>query len=155
MEWFSVIVLILVGTFLVVGEILFIPGVFVAGTIGVIMNIIGVIFSYKYFDNTIGTIVLIVTILVNVFSLAFVFRGKSWERFALKDESSGKAKIDHHSIFKLGDKGVTISTLKPVGKAIFGEKEVEVSSLGGYIEENREVEIIQILSDKILVKELS
>jgi membrane-bound ClpP family serine protease len=154
MEWLTVIILILVGTFLVVGEIVFIPGVIVAGTIGVVFNIIGIVLGYKYFDSTIGTGILIATILLNILSLVYVFRSKSWESFSLKDESEGKAQKDYLSELNVGDKGMTISTLKPVGKAIFGELEVEVSSFGGYIAENIKVEISQISSNKILVKEL-
>jgi membrane-bound ClpP family serine protease len=154
MEWLTVIILILVGTFLVVGEIVFIPGVIVAGTIGVVFNIIGIVLGYKYFDSTIGTGILIATILLNILSLVYVFRSKSWESFSLKDASEGKAQKDYLSELNVGDKGMTISTLKPVGKAIFGELEVEVSSFGGYIAENIKVEISQISSNKILVKEL-
>jgi membrane-bound ClpP family serine protease len=154
MEWLVVIGFILVGTFLVIGEIVFIPGIFIAGFFGVTMNAVGVFLSYKHFGSTIGTIVLVSTILVNLVGLILVFRGKSWEALALKDVMTGKAKEDFRTLLKVGDKGTTISTLKPVGKAIFGESEVEVSSLGTYIEENKEIEIYQINSDKILVKEL-
>lgn len=52
----------------------------------------------------------------------------------------------------IGDKGQTISSLKPIGKALFQENEIEVSSNGGFVNENIEIEIIRIESNKIFVQ---
>ena len=48
--------------------------------------------------------------------------------------------------------GLSSSSLKPYGKAIFGNKTYEVKSLENFIEENKKIKIINILQDKILVK---
>ncbi|SNS96950.1 NfeD-like C-terminal, partner-binding [Ekhidna lutea] len=152
MEWFTIISLILVGAFLVIAEILFIPGIFIAGTLGVLCSIYGVYLSFEYFDSTTGTIVLILAVIVNVLSLVLAFRGKTWERFSLQQSHESKVNQDFKHSLKLGDKGRTISTLKPIGKAIFNDVVIEVRSKGNYVDENVEIEIEKIDNTRIFVK---
>lgn len=152
MEWITIISLILLGIFLVISEILFIPGIFIAGTIGVLCSIYGVYLSYDYFGSTTGTIVLVSTIGLNVLSFFLAFRGKTWEQFSLKQSHHSRVNEDFKVELKIGDKGKTISTLKPVGKAIFNDNVLEVRSKGNYIDENVEIEIERIDSTKIFVK---
>jgi membrane-bound ClpP family serine protease len=152
MEWITIISLILLGIFLVISEILFIPGIFIAGTIGVLCSIYGVYLSYDYFGTTTGTIVLISTIALNVLSFVLAFRGKTWEKFSLRQSHIAKVNEDFKYDLKIGDKGKTISTLKPIGKAIFNDSVLEVRSKGNYIDENVEIEIERIDSTRIFVK---
>ena len=151
MEWIIVVSLILFGTLLLMAEIVFIPGVFVAGLIGVGLTVVGIVQSYGYFGTTVGNMVLVGAFVTNVIGLMIVFRGKSWEKFALKQTMEGKVNEELQNQFKIGDKGVTLSVLRPVGKALFNDKEVEVSSRGGIIEENEAIEIIELESTKIIV----
>ena len=51
-----------------------------------------------------------------------------------------------------GDKGTTVSSLKPIGKAMFGDHEIEVRSDGGFVAENIEIEVKRIDSSKIIVQ---
>lgn len=152
MEWITIISLILLGIFLVISEILFIPGIFIAGTIGVLCSIYSVYLSYDYFGTTTGTIVLISTIALNVLSFVLAFRGKTWEKFSLRQSHIAKVNEDFKYDLKIGDKGKTISTLKPIGKAIFNDSVLEVRSKGNYIDENVEIEIERIDSTRIFVK---
>ena len=56
------------------------------------------------------------------------------------------------SHLKVGDIGISSSTLKPYGKGIFNNKTYEIKSTENFIEENKKIKIINILQDKILVK---
>ena len=53
---------------------------------------------------------------------------------------------------KEGDVGESSSSLKPIGKALFGDKEYEVSSRGNFITEKQSVKIIKIDKNKIYVE---
>ncbi|WP_436515018.1 NfeD family protein [Ekhidna sp. To15] len=152
MELITIISLILIGIFLVIAEILFIPGIFIAGTVGVLCSIYGVYLSFDYYGNETGVIVLIATILTNVLAFVLAFRGKTWERFSLRQSHVAKVNEDIKIDLNVGDTGKTISVLKPIGKAIFNEIVVEVRSKGNYIDENVEIEIERIESKKIFVK---
>ena len=152
MDWITIIGLILLGTFLIISEIIFVPGTTIVGVLGFIFSIYGVYLGYDYFGMSTGTVLLIGTVLVNVTALFLAFKGKSWERFSLKGSMQGKYNDDFKIDLKIGDKGTTISSLKPVGKAMFDDHEIEVRSNGGFINENVEIEVRRIESSKIFVQ---
>jgi membrane-bound ClpP family serine protease len=147
-EWLIIIGLILTGIFLVVAEIIFIPGIFVAGAIGALLSIYGVNLAYTNFGDITGHIVLLGAIVGNVAGVVLSLRGKSWERFSLKE--TNVSKVNEVSL-QIGDLGVTLSSLKPYGKALFGDSEVEVRSNGEFLEENTNVIIVNIESSRIFV----
>jgi len=59
---------------------------------------------------------------------------------------------ENERVLEVGMKGVTVSSLKPVGKALFEDDEMEVRSNGGFVEENVEIEVLRIEGKKIFVQ---
>ena len=51
-----------------------------------------------------------------------------------------------------GDSGKTITRLAPMGKAIINDVTCEAKSTGGFIDENTDVEVVQVLNTQIIVK---
>ncbi|XOV92026.1 MAG: NfeD family protein [Bacteroidota bacterium] len=155
MELFAVIGLIALGMILLIVEIIFIPGTTVVGIAGFLCSIYGVYLGYDYFGTTGGTLVLAGAAIFNLGAIIYAFKSKSWERFSLKDVNSGKFNEEFRFQLNIGDHGTTISSLKPIGKAIFNDHEMEVRSEGTYITENQEIEIIKIDNNKIIVKSIT
>ena len=56
---------------------------------------------------------------------------------------------------QIGDEGVTISTLRPMGKAEFHDKTFEVKTSGNYVERGERVKITRIDSHQIVVEPLN
>ena len=152
MDWITITGLILFGTFLLIAEIIFVPGTTVVGILGFIFSGYGIYLGYDYYGASTGTIILIIALLVNVITLVIAFKGKSWERFSLKNSMNGKFNDDFKFDLKIKDTGETISSLKPVGKAMFSGHEIEVVSNGGFVSENVEIEILRIEFSKIFVQ---
>ncbi|MEP5613820.1 MAG: hypothetical protein ABJP45_16320 [Cyclobacteriaceae bacterium] len=152
MDWITVIGLVVFGIILLIAEIIFVPGTTIVGILGLLFSGYGIYLSYDNFGATTGTIFLISTILLNTIALVIAFKGRSWERFSLKSSMTGKFNQDIKLGLKEGDVGQSISSLKPVGKALFDDNEVEVRSNGGYINENVAIEILRIESKKIFVQ---
>lgn len=155
MEWLTIIGLMLLGTFLLVAEIIFVPGTTVVGILGFIFSAYCIYLGYDYFGATTGTLILVGGAVLNIVALVLAFKGKSWERFSLKGSMTGKFNDDFKYDIKVGDKGVTISSLKPSGKAMFGNHEIEVRSNGGYLSENTEIEVLRIESSKIIIQPIN
>ena len=145
----------LFGTFLLVAEIVFVPGTTVVGILGFIFSAYCIYLGYDYFGPTTGTLILLAGAVLNIVALVLAFKGKSWERFSLKNTMKGKFNEDFKVDLKEGDKGLTISSLKPIGKAQFGEHEIEVRSDGGFVMENVEIEVKRIESSKIIVEPIN
>lgn len=151
MEWFLVIGLILFGVILIIAEIIFVPGTTVVGILGFIFSVYGIYRGYDSFGSTIGTFILVGALVLNAGAIIWSFKSKSWERLSLKDVISGKVNQVDENI-QVGSLGKTKSSLKPVGKAIFEEKIVEVYSKGSFIKENVDIEVVKIDSSKIYVE---
>lgn len=152
MDWITVIGLVLLGIFLLIAEIIFVPGTTVVGVLGFLFSAYGIYLSYDYFGTTTGSLFLIGTLLINIVALVVAFKGKSWEKFSLKSSITGKVNEDFKHGLKEGNIGQSVSSLKPMGKAIFNDIEIEVQSNGGFIKENEDIEILRIESRKIFVQ---
>jgi membrane-bound serine protease (ClpP class) len=54
-------------------------------------------------------------------------------------------------LLKAGDRGIVLSTLRPAGKAGFGQAVVDVVAEGDFIDKGSEVEIIEISGNRVVV----
>lgn len=151
MEWLPIAVFVLLGVILLIAEIIFVPGTTVVGILGFSSLGYGVFQSYASFGNTVGTFTLIGSLLVTLLLFYFSFKNRSWERFSLKTSMKGRVN-EGGRVLEEGMKGLTASSLKPVGKALFDDDEMEVRSNGGFVEENVEIEVLRIEGKKIFVQ---
>ncbi|MBI9055269.1 MAG: NfeD family protein [Bacteroidales bacterium] len=147
----AIIIIILIGIFLLLIEILAIPGVSIAGIGGFICMIAGIVLSYKFLGIKQGNIILLITFLVNVVVIIYSLRTKTWKRIGLASEIKGKANLIDSEL-NIGDVGKTISRLAPSGKAMFKDKIVEVHSDGVFVDQNTEIFIRKIKDNKIFIK---
>ncbi|MFH1005863.1 MAG: NfeD family protein [Bacteroidota bacterium] len=147
----SIILLILVGLILLMFEILFVPGM-VLGFISIILMIVGIIFSYKNYGTTIGTIVLASTIVASIISVYWAFHSSLWKKLQIKSFIDGKANVIEEEKIKIGDTGKTISRLNPMGKAFINGIQVEVQSTDGFIDHEQDIIVVKVQQNKILVK---
>ena len=59
------------------------------------------------------------------------------------------------AVLNKGDEGITISTLRPIGKAEFRNGIFEVKTYGNYLEQGQKVRIIQVDASQIIVEPLN
>ena len=150
---FTIILLILVGIVLLILEILILPGL-IAGIIGALMILGGIWYSFHELGNTAGTIVALSTLTVTLATIYLAFRYNVWRRFSLQQSSDSKiVRVDEMDI-KIGDQGKALSVLRPMGTAVFNNKKIEVQSLGEMIEANATIEVIEVLTNKLIVKKI-
>lgn len=150
--WLTVIVLIVIGLSLINIEVIFIPGTTIVGLFGVIIAAGGIFFSFLYFGQSTGFTVLTVSLVVTLGSLIYFFKNNSWKSMSLHDTMKGKVNEGLTGTLKVGEEGITISTLRPSGKAEFFGKQYEVYTHEGYINAGEKVTILKIESNKILVE---
>jgi len=143
---------IVLGIILIIIEILFVPGTTFVGVIGFILIAAGVYFTYDIFGPTMGTYALVGSVVLCSVLVIYSFRSGSWK--FMSNKSVIDAKVNDHKKFdlKVGDKGVTVSVLRPMGKALFGEEHYEVSTLGQFIEANIDIQILEINGRELIVE---
>ncbi|MDH5597712.1 MAG: hypothetical protein OEY34_01230, partial [Cyclobacteriaceae bacterium] len=139
-EWITVISLILLGIGLIIVEIIFVPGTTFVGVIGFACSGVGIYLGFKYFGEEVGWYVALGSAIAGIVILVYTFRSKTWERFSLNSSIDSKVNEGGNENLTVGQTGITISSLRPIGKAEFGDKEYEVKSFGEYMESGVEVE---------------
>jgi membrane-bound ClpP family serine protease len=155
MEWITVASLIGIGLILIIVEVIFIPGTTFVGIAGFIFLVIGVAFSFSYFGREVGWMVFGSSAVLSGGLFYLAFRTNAWSRFALKSTIDSKVNEGELDTFVLGQEGVAISTLRPVGKAEINNKIVEVTTLGDYAESGTKVRIIKVSTNQIIVEPIN
>ncbi len=146
-----VITLILVGIVLIIAEILLIPGVGVAGILGLLSMGGSCWYAFYEFGNVSGGIVSGVTAFVLVAFSVIVLSANTLKRMTL--DTRIESKVNQVSVeLHVSDKGRTVTRLAPMGSARFDDEIVEVKALEGMIAPDVEVEICMIEDDKIYVR---
>lgn len=144
-----VITLILVGIILILVEILLIPGIGIAGILGLTSICGSAYYAFAHLGPWTGVIVTVVNIALLAVLIFYALRGKTWKRLELDTV------IDKHieeEEVAVGDRGIAATRLGPIGTARINDKSYEVTSLEGMIDAGTRVEIVHIENNKIYVK---
>lgn len=150
-----IIVLILVGLVLIFAEILLIPGVGIAGVLGLLSMGCSCFYAFHELGTTTGIIVTAVNAVLIVGLTIWVLRAKTWKKFTLDTNIDSKAFSLEGAKIAIGDRGKTITRLAPMGTVRFGEDTYEAKALEGMIDPGTEVEIVLIEDNKIYVEPYS
>jgi membrane-bound ClpP family serine protease len=154
-EWITVISLIVFGLFLIVAEIIFVPGTTLVGIVGFVFLALGIGFSFNYFGSETGWITVGVSSVASGLILYYSFKANVWSRFSLKTSIDSKVNEGELNSLTVGMEGHTVSALRPVGKAELKNKLYEVKTLGEYLDSGRKIRVIQIASNQIIVEPIN
>ena len=149
-----VIFLVLLGLFFLVAELVFLPG----AALGVILSLASyaaaTYFAFVRIGMVGGFITLGIILLLSLIATIISLRPKTWQRFALKNKVEGQSMQTPAEEVRIGDCGVTISRLSPMGKVLIGGKEYEAKSAEAYIDQRSEVTVIGFENFTIIVKSI-
>lgn len=148
-----IITLILVGLILLFAEILLIPGVGIAGILGLLSMGGSCAYAFVEFGNQTGAVVTAVVVVLIVALTIWVLRAKTWKRLTLETNIDAKAVVPE-VLVTIGDRGRSTTRLAPMGMARFGDSTIEVTSFEGIIDSGTEVEVTAIEDYKIYVKQI-
>ncbi|MEB2782206.1 NfeD family protein [Algoriphagus persicinus] len=144
--------LLIIGLVLLLAEVLFVPGTTVVGIFGLAVSLAGVVYAFLSFEAEIAWWITSVAVILNLAAIVYGFNSGVWNRFSLKSAIRGGAFDGRTDALQIGMPGKTISDLKPIGKASFGDVIYEVKSENGFIPVETDITIIKIENNKILVK---
>ena len=153
--WTLILLLLLIGLALIIIEVVFVPGTTIVGIMGVIFAGAGIIISYRHFGSDVGFYILLGMGAVTAVALYFSFRSEAWTRFANKSAMNSKVNEGSTDSLKLGDEGVALSALRPMGTVDFKSGRFEVKTLGDYVDVGTRVRIVHIDGAQIIVKPLN
>ncbi len=148
----AILLLILLGIILLLVEFALIPGITIAGIGALVLFVISVYLAFSSYGTTAGFITLFSILIITPLLVFYFFKSKYSKRMILKSEIDGTVpKVEEENI-KVGDTGVTITRLAPIGKIKINDIVVEGKSTGQLIDQQTEIEVIKILKNQIIVK---
>ena len=147
-----IIVFVMVAAIaLLIVEIFLLPGITIAGVAGALFAVGGLIYAYTI-NMTIGNITLGSSIIIFGGMFLWLMRSNSFHRVALKTNIESAVESPRDLDLHVGDEGVTLSRLAPIGKARFQHITIEAKSTNEFIDEHTPVVIVRIDGYNVIVE---
>ena len=147
-----IIILIAVGLVLILAEILLIPGIGVAGILGLVSMGGSCFYAFHEYGSSTGTVVVVVNVVLLLGLTIYVLRAKTWKKLALNTNIDSKIQFFDEERIAVGDTGRTMPRRALIGLAGLEEESCEVKSLEGIIDPGTEIEVVMIEDNRIYVK---
>lgn len=148
--------IVLVITFVVLGiaffilEIFFLPGVSIGGVVGTLFMGAGIWYAFAKLGVMTGWIVVAISLVVLLIAIVYFIKGKPLDKMALDRELEQDNLYDMSKV-AVGDRGVTISRLAPMGKVLVNDEEYEAKFREGFLDRGVEIEVLEIEGNVLVV----
>ncbi|MBQ5783714.1 MAG: NfeD family protein [Bacteroidales bacterium] len=149
-----ILTLIIIGQALLFIELAIIPGLGVAGVLGLGAIAGSCYLSFANISTTAGIMIILINIILATIVVMLTLRKKTWKRFSL--DTNIDAKIDtpiKEKGVSVGDTGTAITRLAPSGTAVINGNTLEVTTRGTLIDPQKSIEVTEISNNKVYVKE--
>jgi len=136
----------------------FLPGVSLAGIVGVVLFGIAVYLCWKAFGVWAAVFLTILCIILSVFVMRIVFRsmknGKLSKTGVFDNDPVSPAvkKAEHDGVIVPGMIGTAKSSLRPSGIAEIEQRRVHVVSENGFVNQEARVVVTQVEGAKVIVR---
>ncbi len=154
MDMLVVAVLVLLGLFFCVVELLLLPGVTLGAILSVACSGYAIYTSFGSFGLLGGVIVVVIVALLNTLSIIFSLRAKTWERFSLKSKIDSSSTSQPQDRVAVGEVGVAVSRLSPMGRVDIAGESYEAKSSSSYIDAHSRVEVVGFENFSVVVKKI-
>ena len=154
MSLLAIILFIVLGLILLLIEFAVIPGITIAGVGGFLLLIGSVYIAFKSYGNVAGFITLAVVLIAAPTMIYYFFKSRSGKKMILESQINGKVETINEEKIKVGEIGKSIGRLAPTGKIKINGEVVEAQSTGSFIDQQTEVRIVKVLSNKVIVEPL-
>lgn len=149
-----ILTLIIIGQVLLFIELAIIPGLGIAGVLGLGAIAGSCYLSFANISTTAGIMIILINIILATIVVMLTLRKKTWKRFSL--DTNIDAKIDtpiKEKGVSVGDTGTAITRLAPSGTAAINGNTLEVTTRGTLIDPQKSIEVTEISNNKVYVKE--
>ena len=136
MEMFYIVLLVFFGLLFLVAELVLLPGVSIGAVLALVCYGSSVYLAFRDFGPVTGTVVILVILVLSVIATVV---------------SSSMPVIPAEEL-QVGDRGVTLSRLSPMGKVEIGGRTYEAKSQGAYVDQQRDVEVVGFENFSVIVK---
>ncbi len=153
MDILLISLLVIVGVGLLLAEIFFFPGFGISGIASFLCLAGATVAAYMLIGALAGHITLAATICLCILAVWIFLKRRTLDRMALKTDITSKVDLMQNTNIQVGDQGVCISRLAPMGKVRIGNIEVEAKSQDAFLDEATPIEVIALDGNKVIVRE--
>lgn len=152
MSMFYIVLLILFGLLFLIAEIVLLPGISVGALLALVCYGSSVYLAWNEYGVYGGVVVLLIVLALSFLATILSLRAKTWQRFSLRQEIRSQSMPAPADELRIGDRGTTLSRLSPMGKIQVGGRIYEAKSLGAYVDQQCEVEVVGFENFSVIVK---
>ena len=149
----GIVILLLIALLLIFLEIFVLPGINVAGILGLLLMIAGIYLTYRQIGAPTAHYVLAATLILGTLILFFGLRSSTWRKVSLDTAIEGKAIDNVAENVKVGDRGTALTRLGPIGTVQINGMTFEAKS-ANITDAKTAVEVTEIVGNEIIVKPL-
>jgi len=150
---FFIILLILFGVLFLVAEIVLLPGISIGGILALVCYGSSIYMAFRDYGPLTGAVVTVAILVLSAGATIVSLRAKTWQRFSLKQQiDSSSLRTPEEDNVRIGDQGVTLSRLSPMGKVDIGGRIYEAKSLDRYVDPRSEVEVVGFENFNVIVR---
>ncbi|MBV5315662.1 MAG: NfeD family protein [Prolixibacteraceae bacterium] len=150
-----IIFLIVLGIILLLIEFTILPGITIAGVGGFMLFAYSIYLAFDSYGALAGFLTLGFILIMSPILIVWLFKGKRGKKMVLNTVLDGVANEINKEKVKIGDIGITVGRLAPMGKIKVNDEVVEVKSTGTFIDPGEKVRIIHIEKSLITVEPLN
>lgn len=150
-----VCILLIVGIVFFLIELFLLPGISIAGIVGALFVGGAVYYAYAFVGTLVGTITLVGGLVLFAIAVWWFMRSKALDKMSLKTDIDGKVEPLKGLDIKVGDKGVTMSRLAPMGKVKINNAVVEAKTNDDFVDPNEKIIVLEVYNTNVLVERLS
>ncbi|MBS6268044.1 MAG: NfeD family protein [Tannerella sp.] len=152
MDIFIIALLIFIGLVMVILEVFFLPGITIAGISAVLFFVGAVFYAFMQLGEFAGYITIAVSVIVTIIGIIAFIRSRSLDRMALKTTIDSVAPTLVSDQIKVGDEGITLSRLNPMGSVLINNITVEARTREDFIDEDTPVVVEKVDRTTVIVQ---
>lgn len=150
-----ILFLIFLGILLLLLEFTVIPGVTIAGIGGVILFGASVYLAFSSYGVVTGIATLAFVIIAVPVIVYRIFKSRTGQKMMLNSEIEGHVdKVDDTQIH-VGDEGITLGRLAPMGRVRINNLSMEAKSSAGFVDPNVKIKVVEIFRTHIIVEPIN
>ncbi|MCI5717861.1 MAG: NfeD family protein [Alistipes sp.] len=147
-----IILLVLLGVFFLVVELVLLPGVTVGTILSLVSYAVAVYMAFERFGLTGGAVTLAVVVVISLVAVVLSLRAKTWRRFSLRQKIESSSMETPSDTVSVGQCGIAVSRLSPMGKVNIDGRVYEAKSIDSYIDQRSRVEVTGFENFTVVVK---
>lgn len=147
-----ILFLVFLGVLLLLLEFAVVPGITIAGIGGAILLGASIYMAFDSYGVTAGILTLAFVVFAVPFLFLRFFKGRAGKKMILKSEITGKVNEFGTDTIRVGDEGITIGRLAPMGKVRINNQVLEGKSQGAFVDQQVKVRVVEVLKTQIVVE---